>query len=417
MTWMAKWAGGFPMFLAEAARQPRHRRRRPHLRRLRPRRHRRDGRPLPRAHRRRRPPPGRGGRRHHRHAPHRRRRLGGRRADPPLRRAPLVVRPDRHRRQPLGAAPGPPRDRPADGGLASPTATTAPSTRRSSCAPPTAPPWRGSGNVGPAVAAGARPPGPWSGTTSRRWRRRWPPATWRCSSPSRRSPTSASSCPSPASSTASARSATAPARCCSSTRPTRSRPGPAAARRPGGCDPTSSRSASRSPAASRSAPTGCPPTVADRLHDAVVRTDADLVDVGGVGGTLAGNALSLAAARATLGEVLTDEAFVEMIALATRFTAGVQATLDRHDLPWSRRPARRPGRVPLRPARRRAPAPSRPRPATTTSRSTSTSALANRGILLTPFHNMALMAPTTTDGRRRPPHRGVRGGCSPSCAG
>ena len=35
--------------------------------------------------------------------------------------------------------------------------------------------------------------------------------------------------------------------------------------------------------------------------------DADLVDVGGVGGTLAGNALSLAAARATLGEVLTAD--------------------------------------------------------------------------------------------------------------
>ena len=36
--------------------------------------------------------------------------------------------------------------------------------------------------------------------------------------------------------------------------------------------------------------------------------DADLVDVGGVGGTLAGNPLSLAAARATLEQVLTDEA-------------------------------------------------------------------------------------------------------------
>ena len=32
-------------------------------------------------------------------------------------------------------------------------------------------------------------------------------------------------------------------------------------------------------------------------------------DVGGIGGTLAGYALSLAATRATLGEVLTAEAF------------------------------------------------------------------------------------------------------------
>ena len=37
--------------------------------------------------------------------------------------------------------------------------------------------------------------------------------------------------------------------------------------------------------------------------------DADLVDQGGVGGTLAGNALSLAAARATLEHVLTEENF------------------------------------------------------------------------------------------------------------
>src|SRR3954447_26979729 len=42
--------------------------------------------------------------------------------------------------------------------------------------------------------------------------------------------------------------------------------------------------------------------------------EADLVDVGGVGGTLAGSALSLAAARATLGDVLTPDAFARMTA-------------------------------------------------------------------------------------------------------
>ena len=44
------------------------------------------------------------------------------------------------------------------------------------------------------------------------------------------------------------------------------------------------------------------------------RPELDLIDTGGVGGTLAGNALSLAAIRATLGEVLTDAAFDGMIA-------------------------------------------------------------------------------------------------------
>ena len=32
----------------------------------------------------------------------------------------------------------------------------------------------------------------------------------------------------------------------------------------------------------------------------------------------------------------------------------------------------------------------------------------NRGVLLTPFHNMALFTPQHTRGRRRPAHRGLR---------
>ena len=136
--------------------------------------------------------------------------------------------------------------------------------------------------------------------------------------------------------------------------------------------------------------------VADRLAARVADTDADLVDVGGVGGTLAGNALSLAAARATLAEVLTAPAFDEMIRLATRFTAGVQATLDRHDLPWS--VVQLGARTEYRFAR--------PAPRTGTASAAAGDddveeylhlAMANRGILLTPFHNMALMCPATTE--------------------
>ena len=72
--------------------------------------------------------------------------------------------------------------------------------------------------------------------------------------------------------------------------------------------------------------------VAERLAG---RPDLDLVDTGGVGGTLAGNALSLAAMRATLEQVLTDDAFEHMIGLATRFTAGVQRVIDACQMPWS----------------------------------------------------------------------------------
>jgi glutamate-1-semialdehyde 2,1-aminomutase len=135
---------------------------------------------------------------------------------------------------------------------------------------------------------------------------------------------------------------------------------------------------------------------ADRLAARVDAEGADLVDVGGVGGTLAGNALSMAAARATLAEVLTSDAFEGMVARATRFTEGVQATIDRHDLPWS--VVQLGARTEYRFAR--------PAPRTGTESAAAGDdeleellhlALANRGILLTPFHNMALMAPTTTD--------------------
>ena len=72
--------------------------------------------------------------------------------------------------------------------------------------------------------------------------------------------------------------------------------------------------------------------VAERIVDHTFWREAD---VGGVGGTLAGNALSLAAVRATLAEVLTEEAFEHMIGLAERFEAGVAETIAARGLPWS----------------------------------------------------------------------------------
>ena len=48
------------------------------------------------------------------------------------------------------------------------------------------------------------------------------------------------------------------------------------------------------------------------------------MDVGGVGGTLAGNALSMAAMRTALTEVLTEQAFRHTVPLAERFERGVQ---------------------------------------------------------------------------------------------
>jgi glutamate-1-semialdehyde 2,1-aminomutase len=123
---------------------------------------------------------------------------------------------------------------------------------------------------------------------------------------------------------------------------------------------------------------------------------ADLVDVGGVGGTLAGNALSMAAARATLGEVLTDEAFEQMTALCDHFVAGVRGALAEHDMPWSI--------VQLGARAELAFAPDPPHNGTAGAALHDAELedalhlhLLNRGVLITPFHNMALMSPATTE--------------------
>ena len=125
------------------------------------------------------------------------------------------------------------------------------------------------------------------------------------------------------------------------------------------------------------------------------RTDLDLVDMGGVGGTLAGNPLQVAAMKATLEKVLTKENFASMIELATYFTNGVNELFEKYDLPWSI------NQLGARAEYRFA----KPYPISGTAAFESADAeledflhlyLANRGVLLTPFHNMALMCPSTT---------------------
>jgi glutamate-1-semialdehyde 2,1-aminomutase len=64
------------------------------------------------------------------------------------------------------------------------------------------------------------------------------------------------------------------------------------------------------------------------------RIDLRFAGMGGVGGTLAANALSLAAMRITLEEVLTDEAFAHMDALGARAVQGIQRVIERRQLPW-----------------------------------------------------------------------------------
>ena len=118
-------------------------------------------------------------------------------------------------------------------------------------------------------------------------------------------------------------------------------------------------------------------------------------DVGGIGGTLAGYALSLAAIRATLGEVLTADAFSRMIPLAERWEAGVNDVLTRYEVPWhvTRLGAR--AEYHFMPTRPRNGREQWDRADPELERFLHLWAM-NRGILMTPFHNMALMSPATT---------------------
>jgi glutamate-1-semialdehyde aminotransferase len=132
--------------------------------------------------------------------------------------------------------------------------------------------------------------------------------------------------------------------------------------------------------------------VADRVGGSIELEDAD---VGGVGGTLAGYAVSMAAVRATLGEVLTDAAFERMTALAERWTAGVADAIADFGVPWHVT------RLGARAEYHFMPEPPRNGSEQWAHADFELERLLhlwamNRGVLMTPFHNMALMSPVTT---------------------
>jgi glutamate-1-semialdehyde 2,1-aminomutase len=145
---------------------------------------------------------------------------------------------------------------------------------------------------------------------------------------------------------------------------------------------------------------GIPSAAYGFTEEVAARIDAaigvDESDVGGVGGTLAANVLSLAAMRATLTHVLTDDAFARMIALGERFEQGVASVIASRELPWH--VTRLGCRVEylFRPERPRNGSEAAEGQAHQLDRLIHLYAL-NRGVLLTPFHNMALMSPATSE--------------------
>jgi len=127
----------------------------------------------------------------------------------------------------------------------------------------------------------------------------------------------------------------------------------------------------------------------------LAHTTLEECDTGGIGGTLAGNVLSLAAMRATLQHVLTDEAYARMIPLAQAFTAGVERSMATSGLAWhvTRLGCRAEYLFRAQPPRDGGEAAASAD--AELDRFMHLYAL-NRGILLTPFHSMALMCPATS---------------------
>jgi glutamate-1-semialdehyde 2,1-aminomutase len=122
------------------------------------------------------------------------------------------------------------------------------------------------------------------------------------------------------------------------------------------------------------------------------RLDLDDADVGGIGGTLAGNALSIAAMKATLQNILTDDFYSQAIALQECFTEGVESVIKEFDLPWIVKRLGNRSEYWFRPTPPKNGGEAFAGIDHELDRYMHLFAL-NRGILLTPFHNMALISP------------------------
>ena len=119
------------------------------------------------------------------------------------------------------------------------------------------------------------------------------------------------------------------------------------------------------------------------------------IDVAGVGGTLTGSALAMSAARATLANALREEDFAVAVPLATRFAEGVAGVIDEFGLPWHVQQLGCRAEYWFCP-------PPRDGAAAAAAVDEELESLMhlwalNRGVLLTPFHNMALFSPHHTE--------------------
>ena len=143
---------------------------------------------------------------------------------------------------------------------------------------------------------------------------------------------------------------------------------------------------------------GVPAAVYGMSADVAVRLEelmrGDAVDVSGVGGTLTGNALALAAIRATLSTTLMEADFDRMVPLAASWAEGVRSAYTARGLDWHVQ------QLGCRAEYWFCPPPVDGAQAAAASDHALDAYMhlyaLNRGILMTPFHNMALLSPAHT---------------------
>ncbi|NLH80720.1 MAG: aminotransferase class III-fold pyridoxal phosphate-dependent enzyme, partial [Phyllobacteriaceae bacterium] len=133
----------------------------------------------------------------------------------------------------------------------------------------------------------------------------------------------------------------------------------------------------------------------DALASAMSAARAASPGYSGMGTTLTANALAVAAMHAALTEVMTDAAYAHMIDLAARLAADLEATIARHGLPWVVTSIGARVEFML--------SPTRPRSGGEAAKIGDAEIegalrlhLLERGVVITPFHGMMLIAPTTT---------------------
>ncbi len=143
---------------------------------------------------------------------------------------------------------------------------------------------------------------------------------------------------------------------------------------------------------------GVPAAVWGVTAEVAARMDAAQAAIGpgssGIGTTLSGNALAMAAMRAVLFEIMTDDAYTHMLAGADYLVAQLRAVIDRRGLPWCV------VHVGARAELIFAPAP--PHDAAAMRAVLDHDLLEafhlfliNQGVLIAPFHNMMLISPQT----------------------